>query len=85
MTVEFDPFRQSLSLSLGNLTVETATDQITIYGDLDIRRDRVGLERARHLRDLLNAVIASLEKEETHLPDEAAPFPPAPRYKNPFI
>jgi hypothetical protein len=84
MTVVPNPFHQPMSLALGDLTVETSMEQVSIYGDLDIRRDRVGLERARRLRDLLQGVVAALEREGADLPAEAAPFPPPPHGANPF-
>lgn len=84
MSVVPDPFHQAVSLALGDLTVETSMEQVSIYGDLDLRRDRIGLERARRLRDLLDGVVASLEREGADLPDEAPPFPPPPRGANPF-
>jgi hypothetical protein len=84
MTIVPDPFHQPVSLALGDLTVETSMEQVSIYGDLDIRRDQIGLERARRLRDLLQGVVAALEREGADLPAEAAPFPPPPRGANPF-
>jgi hypothetical protein len=73
-----------MSLVLGDLTVETSMEQISICGDLDIRRDRIGLERARRLHDLFEGVVAALEREGADLPAEAAPFPPPPRGADPF-
>jgi hypothetical protein len=84
MTVVPNPFHQPMSLALGDLTVETSMEQVSIYGDLDIRRDRVGLERARRLRDLFEGVVAALEREGADLPVEAEPFPSPPRGANPF-
>jgi hypothetical protein len=84
MTLVTNPFHKPLSIALGDLTVETSMEQVSIYGDLDIRRDQIGLERARRLRDLFEGVVAALEREGADLPIEAAPFPPPPRGANPF-
>ena len=84
MSVERNPFHQPVSLNLGGLTVETSIEQVSIWGDLDLRRDQVGLERARRLRDLLDGVVAALEREGADLPAEAPVIAPPPRGANPF-
>jgi len=84
MSVVRNPFHEALSVELGGLTVETSMEQISIWGDLDLRRDQVGLERARRLRDLLDGVVAALEREGADLPAEAPPPSAPPRGANPF-
>jgi hypothetical protein len=84
MSVVRNPFHEALSIKLGGLTVETSMEQISIWGDLELRRDQVSLERARRLRDLLDGVVAALEREGADLPVEALPPSPAPPGANPF-
>ena len=68
---------------IGGLTVENRTDRVSLYGSLDLTRDKEGLGRARRLRALLDEVVRALEGEED-LPDEV-PAPKRPeRVKNPF-
>ncbi|GAC1415680.1 MAG: hypothetical protein NVSMB6_18030 [Burkholderiaceae bacterium] len=70
------------SLSLGQLTLENRLDRVTLYGTLDLTRDRAGLEKARVLRDLLQAVVTSLEGGGP-LPAHVA-VKPAEKVRNPF-
>ncbi len=35
------------SLSIGKLTIENGTDELSLYGSLDITRDQHGLAQAR--------------------------------------
>ena len=46
------PFaNDSDSIGIGGLTVENGTDQIAVYGNLDITRDKAGLAAARKLKE----------------------------------
>ena len=78
------PFaNESESVGIGGLTVENRTDRVSLYGSLDLTRDKEGLGHARRLRALLDEVVRALEGEED-LPDEV-PAPKRPeRVKNPF-
>ncbi len=48
-------------VTIGGLSVENGTDAIAIHGNLDLLRDRTGLERARTLRQVAEAIVAALE------------------------
>ncbi len=64
-----DPFaNESEALQVDELTIENRTDRVSIYGSLDITRDRRGLEKARRLARLFDAILARLSQEE--LPEE---------------
>jgi hypothetical protein len=78
------PFaNESESIGIGELTVENRTDRVSLYGSLDLTRDKEGLRHARDLRALLDWFIGALEAA-TALPDKiAAPEPPE-TVKNPF-
>jgi hypothetical protein len=78
-----NPFaNESDSLQIGDLTVENRTDRISIYGTIDITRDKKGLEAARVLSDLLNAVVKKLSQGD--LPEELPPPENIDTVKNPF-
>lgn len=78
------PFESdSQSLSLGGLTIENGTDRIAIYGSLDLTKDNAGLERARELKAVLDAVVHALQAAG-ELPDRVEPNRPTERVKNPF-
>lgn len=81
---KIQPFaNDSESMSLGELTVENGTDKIAIYGSLDITRDKAGLQQARVLKAVVDAIVKTMSQDKS-LPDQAAP-PEAPQQvKNPF-
>jgi hypothetical protein len=79
-----DPFQnESESLSFGDLTFENRTDRVTVYGNIDITRDKVGLEQARQLKEILDLIVRTLEKEPC-LPDQIAPPIKTETIENPF-
>lgn len=71
------------AMQIGELQVENGTDRVALYGSIDLTRDKQGLEHARKLRDLLAAVVKSLENE-TDLPDQIPPPKPTDTVENPF-
>ena len=73
----FQPFADDAAVqTLGDFSVENGTTRIALHGSLDITCDREGLERARKLRTLVEAIVTALEArglpevatEETHAP-----------------
>jgi hypothetical protein len=81
---DIQPFADEAEVtSVGSLTVENRTDRVTMYGSVDLTRDREGLARARELAALLARVVRALEADEA-LPKQVAP-PRAPtKVRNPF-
>jgi hypothetical protein len=78
------PFaNESESIGIGDLTIENRTDRVSVYGSLDLTRDREGLRHARDLRALLDKVVQALEAEK-RLPDKIAPPEVPQTVKNPF-
>ncbi|GLR80312.1 hypothetical protein HUE56_06315 (plasmid) [Azospirillum oryzae] len=71
------------AMKIGDIEVENGTDRVALYGSIDLTRDKQGLEHARKLRDLLAAVVRSLENE-TDLPDQIPPPKPTDTVENPF-
>jgi hypothetical protein len=81
----FQPFAdEAAALRIGGLTAENRRDRVSLWGNLDLTRDRAGLRRARELRALLDAVVAALEGEGEDLPERVAPPEPPTTVKNPF-
>jgi hypothetical protein len=76
---------ESSSWSIGGLTVENDADKVTLYGNLEIHRDRNGLANARLLRDIAQAMIDGLGPESA-LPETAQEPPAGPTgtVHNPF-
>lgn len=70
------------SFLIDNLTVENRLDRISLYGSIDITKDRAGLEYALKLKRVIDASIDALRRDkrlpdhiETEKPDSVAnPF-----------
>lgn len=78
----FKPFEKGTeSSSIEDLTLENDVDCVSIYGNLQITKDKVGLEQAKALQSFLNDVVAALEKEE--LPEKIE-RPAEQEVNNPF-
>jgi len=63
------------------LTIENRLDRVSLYGSLDITRDKEGLANARELMVIFGMVIRKLEGED--LPDQVT-VKQADSVKNPF-
>ena len=84
MKQPIEPFaNESDSLSVGGLTVENRTDRVSLYGNLDLTRDKRGLADARELKAVVDAVVAALEKDGK-LPDKVAAPAATKEVDNPF-
>jgi hypothetical protein len=74
------------SFLIDDLTVENRVDRISLYGSLDITRDRLGLEHALKLKQIIDASIEAL-REDKNLPKqvkvEKTDTIENPFYKNP--
>jgi hypothetical protein len=82
MTIK--PFaNESDSLGLGDLTIENRADRVSIYGNIDLTRDKQGLQYARTLKAFLDQVVATLEGDKK-LPDKIAPPDKPDEVENPF-
>lgn len=66
----FKPYENDTeSTAIEDLTLENQMDCINLYGDLQITRDRHGLQMAKELQAFLNAIVAALEADST-LPEK---------------
>ena len=55
------------SETIGELTIENRLDRVSIYGSVDITRDKQGYEYALDIKRQIDAIVEQMEKEE--LPD----------------
>lgn len=83
--VTISPFAdEAASTSIGGLTIENRLDRVSLYGSLDLTRDRQGLEDARRLQTLLEAIVQVLEGEGDHLAEKDQSKPNVTQVRNPF-
>ncbi|ABK97812.1 hypothetical protein [Pelobacter propionicus] len=76
------PFaNESDCLQIGGITIENRVDRVSIFGSIDITRDKDGLAAARELKTILDLTLTELERAE--LPDKVT-LKPAKTVKNPF-
>lgn len=76
------PFKnESECLQIGSLTVENRLDRLSIFGSIDITRDKEGLAVARELKSILDLTLTELESAE--LPDKVT-LKPAKTVNNSF-
>jgi hypothetical protein len=65
---KFAPFKnESDCIQFGDLTVENRMDRVSIYGSIDLTKDKAGLAAAQELKRIIDAALAELEKAD--LPD----------------
>jgi hypothetical protein len=68
-------------LEIGGLTLENRLDRISVYGNLDLTRDKAGLAAALTLQQTLNQIVAVLQSAD--LPAQISP-PKISETDNPF-
>ncbi|NKG35175.1 hypothetical protein [Acinetobacter junii] len=79
----FTPFETgNESSSIYDLTLENQVDCVSLYGNLQITKDQVGLKAAKALQQLINDVVIALEKEELPAQIERKP---EQEIENPFL
>lgn len=79
----FKPFETgNESSSIYDLTLENQVDCVSLYGNLQITKDQVGLKAAKALQQLINDVVIALEKEELPAQIERKP---EQEIENPFF
>lgn len=66
----FKPFENGHeSHAIHDLTLENQQDYVSLYGNLQITKDKSGLETARVLQAFLGDIVAVLEND-AHLPEK---------------
>lgn len=79
----FKPFEtENESSSIYDLTLENQVDCVSLYGNLQITKDQVGLKAAKALQQLINDVVIALEKEQLPAQIERKP---EQEIENPFL
>lgn len=73
------------SFQIGDLTIETKEDGFSLYGSVDIPRDKRGLATAGELKDVVGRIYRTLQQADADvgLPD-VLPEPTPETVKNPF-
>ena len=71
------------SMTIGGLTLENGKDQVSLYGSLDITRDKRGLADAKALKVILDKAVQQMELA-ANLPDALPAAPAAKKVTNPF-
>lgn len=80
---DFVPYAdESAVLTLDRLAIENRVDRVTLQGDVELTRDRRGLDLARHLKAVVDATVAALEAQ--HDLPEAVEVAAPESVKNPF-
>lgn len=70
------------SFQIDEMTVENRLDRISIYGSLELTKDRHGLESALKLKRIIDASIDALKRDK-NLPDHID-IQPSENVQNPF-
>ncbi|MEQ1230060.1 hypothetical protein U4959_15175 [Acinetobacter junii] len=79
----FKPFEtENESSSIYDLTLENQVDCVSLYGNLQITKDQVGLKAAKALQQFINDVVIALEKEQLPAQIERKP---EQEIENPFL
>lgn len=69
-------------LQIGELTIENRLDQVALYGSVQLTKDKVGLQHARDLKAIIDAVIVTLEADKNLL--DRIPLNSTDQVDNPF-
>jgi hypothetical protein len=80
---QFQPFADNKSVAIGELTIENSSDRVSLYGSIDLTRDKPSLARARELKALVDAIVVSLADDGT-LPDNVPSGEKPTIVRNPF-
>jgi hypothetical protein len=75
---------EATAFQIGALTIENRLDRVSLYGSLDLTRDKPGLQLARELQAVLGTVVAILEREDDALPEAVQTAQGEDTVKNPF-
>lgn len=76
------PFRnESEVVQINGLTIENRLDRVSMYGSIDFTLDKIGLEKARNLLEVMKATVEVLESSD--LPEKVKIEGPE-NIKNPF-
>lgn len=71
-------------ITLQELSIENRLDRVSVFGNVDITRDKQGLELALKLQCIVNGLVEALEQAQDELPDQVPPPEPTEEVENPF-
>ena len=71
------------SITIDKLTIENGTQQLTLYGSLDLTRDKAGLQHALALKALVDQAVHVLTSDPA-LPQRLSPPDKPKTVRNPF-
>lgn len=71
------------SVAIDQLTIENGTQQISLYGSLEITRDKRGLQHAQALQAIIDQAVHVLMSDPA-LPQRLPPPEKPTRVSNPF-
>jgi hypothetical protein len=71
------------SIAIETLTIENGTEKLSLYGSLDITRDKVGLRSALALKAILDQTVQALTTDPS-LPERQPPADKPKTVRNPF-
>jgi hypothetical protein len=70
---KFVPFAdEATALTISGLSIENRVDRVAVFGNAELTADRRGLEAAKQLKAVIDAVVSQLEAKPG-LPDELPP------------
>lgn len=82
MSMLQSPFgNEAEQAEIDGMTIENRVDRISLYGSLEITKDKAGLEKAIQLSGLLNRIVGELVGAD--LPEKIITTPTTP-VDNPF-
>ena len=73
----------AMSATIDKLTIENGKQQISLYGSLDITRDKQGLQHAMALKAVIDQAVQVLTSDPA-LPQRLPPPDKPATVKNPF-
>lgn len=59
---------ESETVNIDELVIENRLDRVSLYGSIDITKDKIGLEKIRAIKKQIDKIANKLENE--NLPDE---------------
>lgn len=55
---------ESACLQINGMTIENRLDRVSVFGSLELTRDKIGFAMARQLKIAIDAVVLQLESED---------------------
>jgi hypothetical protein len=82
MAAVFKPFADEAAVvSIAALSIENRLDRVSVHGEVDITRDKMGLKLALELKTRIDQIVTALKAES--LPERVEAERPS-TVKNPF-